>query len=161
MSSEPADTRENRPGVVTREVRVLEGPNLYFPRPAVKVTLALPGYLDAPVDTFRTVLTAVGLRRGQPGAPGSEQRQQVLVRLVERVARALATEVGTRRLGVRTRAATETDVVVCAFVWRHRARAEALGAAIGLVLADLLAGTPLPGCRGRPGRGRRRRVADG
>ncbi len=144
MSSEPADARETRPGVVTREVRVLEGPNLYFPRPAVKVTLALPGYLDAPVDTLRAVSTAAGLRRGQPGAPGSEQRQQVLLRVVERVARALATEVGTRRLGVRTRAANETDVVVCAFVWRHRARAEALGAAIGLVLADLLAGRPFP-----------------
>ena len=51
MSSEPADTRETRPGVATREVRVLEGPNLYFPRPAVKVTLTLPGYLDAPVET--------------------------------------------------------------------------------------------------------------
>ena len=31
---------------------------------------------------------------------------------------------------------------MCAFVWRHRARAEALGAAIGLVLGDLLAGRP-------------------
>lgn len=144
MSSEPADVRETRPSVVTREVRVLEGPNLYFPRPAVKVTLALPGYLDAPDDTLRAVKTAAGLRRGQPGAPGSEQRQQVLLRLVERVARALAAEVGTRRLGVRTRAANETEVVVCAFVWRHRARAEALGGAIGLVLADLLAGRPFP-----------------
>ena len=67
-----------RPGVDTREVRLLEGPNLYFPRPAVKVTLALPGYLDAPVETLRSVSSAAGLRRGQPGAPGSEQRQQVL-----------------------------------------------------------------------------------
>jgi cyanophycin synthetase len=142
VSSEPAETRETRPGVDTREVRVLEGPNLYFPRPAVKVTLALPGYLEAPVQTLRSISSAAGLRRGQPGAPGSEQRQQVLLRLVERVARALATEGGTRRLGVRTRAANETDVVVCAFVWRHRARAEALGSAIGLVLADLLAGRP-------------------
>ncbi len=142
MSSEPADTRETRPGVATREVRVLEGPNLYFPRPAVKVTLALPGYLDAPVETLRALSSDAGLRRGQPGAPGSEQRQQVLLRLVERAARALAIEGGTRRLGVRTRAASETDVVVCAFVWRHRARAEALGAAIGLVLDDLLAGRP-------------------
>ncbi|HYN67199.1 MAG TPA: tetratricopeptide repeat protein [Ornithinibacter sp.] len=144
MSSQPAQTGETPPGVATREVRVLEGPNLYFPRPAVKVTLALPGYLEAPVGTLRAVSSAVGLRRGQPGAPGSEQRQQVLLRVVERVARALAIEVGTRRLGVRTRAANETDVVVCAFVWRHRARAEALGAAIGLVLADLLAGRPFP-----------------
>ena len=146
MSSEVADTRETntQPGVSTREVRMLEGPNLYFPRPAVKVTLALPGYLDAPDDELRAIKRATGLRRGQTGAPGSEQRQQVLLRLVERVARALATEVGTRRLGVRTRAANETDVVVCAFVWRRRARAEALGAAIGLVLADLLDGRPFP-----------------
>ncbi len=146
MSSEPADTRETtpRPGVTTREVRLLEGPNLYFPRPAVKVTLAVPGYLDAPDDTLRAIKTAAGLRRGQTGAPGSEQRQQVLLRLVERVARAVATEVGTKRLGVRTRVANETDVVVCAFVWRHRARAEALGAAIGLVLGDLLDGHAFP-----------------
>jgi cyanophycin synthetase len=71
-------------------VRVLEGPNLYFPRPAVKVTLALPGYLEAPVDTLRALSSEAGLRRGQPGAPGSEQRQQVLLRLVVRVARAEA-----------------------------------------------------------------------
>ena len=68
----------------------------------------------------------------------------MLLRLVERVARAVATEVGTERLGVRTRVANETDVVVCAFVWRHRARAEALGAAIGLVLGDLLDGHAFP-----------------
>ena len=141
MSSEPAQTR---PAVRTEEVRLLEGPNLYFPRPAVKVTLSLPGYLAASPDVVRGVAQAVGLRRrGQPGAPGSEQRQQVLVRIVERVARALAAEAGTRRLGVRTRAANETDVVVCAFVWRHRGRAEALGEAIGPVLADLLEGRDL------------------
>ena len=150
MSSEPAGTPQTPQsppepaGALTREVRVLEGPNLYFPRPAVKVTLALPGYLAAPTGDLRALSRGVGLRLGQPGAPGSEQRQQVLLRLVERVARSLATSVGTRRLGVRTRAANETDVVVCAFVWRHRARAEALGAAIGLVLADLLDGRPFP-----------------
>ncbi|MFL6150794.1 MAG: tetratricopeptide repeat protein [Ornithinibacter sp.] len=145
MSSEPVDTRETtpRPGVTTREVRLLEGPNLYFTRPAVKVTLALPGYLDATDDALRAIKDAAG-RRGSVGAPGSEQRQQVLLRLVERVARALANEVGTKRLGVRTRVASETDVVVCAFVWRHRARAQALGAAIGLVLGDLLDGRAFP-----------------
>ena len=135
--------REPGATVGTREVRLLEGPNLYFPRPAVKVTLALTGYLAAPDEEVRTVCAALGLRAGRPGAPGSEQRQQVLVRVVERVARAIATAAGTRRLGVRTRPASETDVVVCAFVWRHRGRAEALGAAIGPTLVDLLAGVPL------------------
>ena len=145
MSSTPPDGPEpGGPTVATREVRLLEGPNLYFTRAAAKVTLALPGYLRAPEDQVRAVCAAAGMRRGQPGRPGSEQRQQVLVRLVERVARAVAAEAGTRRLGVRTRAANETDVVVCAFVWRHRGRAEALGAALGPVLADLLAGRPFP-----------------
>ncbi len=134
MTSDHAATG---PGVRTREVRLLEGPNLYFPRPTVKVTLELPGLLEAPTDAMRTLTAAAGLRRGQPGAPGSEQRQRALLRVVERAARAVAVEAGTRRLGVRTRAASETDVVVCAFVWRHRGRAEALGDAIGRVLAEV------------------------
>ena len=136
-------TDDDAPAVDTREVRLLEGPNLYFPRPAAKVTLALPGYLGAAPDAVRAVSATLGLRRGQPGAPGSAQRQQAVVRIVERVARVLAAAAGTGRLGVRTRAATEPDVVVCAFVWRHRGRAEALGAAIGLLLDDLLGGHPL------------------
>ena len=141
MSSEPA---QSPPSVRTEEVRLLEGPNLYFPRPAVKVTLALPGYLAASPDQVRAVAAAVGLRRrGQPGAPGSEQRQQVLVRIVERVARSVAAAAGTKRLGVRTRPAGEIDVVVCAFVWRQRGRAQALGEAIGPVLQSLLDGQPL------------------
>ena len=111
--------------VTTREVRLLEGPNLYFPRPAVQVTLDLPGYLTASADELRAVCAALGLRRASPGAPGSEQRQRLLLRVVEKAARAVAAEAGTRRLGIRTRPRTETAVVVCAFVWRHRGRAEA------------------------------------
>ena len=79
-------SERRRPGatVDTREVRLLEGPNLYFPRPAVKVTLALTGYLAAPGDDVRAVCRGPRPARGQPGAPGSEQRQQALVRVVER-----------------------------------------------------------------------------
>lgn len=139
MSSEHAGAAP----VTTREVRLLEGPNLYFPRPAVKVTLELPGYLAASADEVRAVCAALGLRRASPGAPGSEQRQRLLLRVVEKAARALAAEAGTRRLGIRTRPKSETAVVVCAFVWRHRGRAEVLGASIGPVLADLLAGRTL------------------
>ena len=35
------------PTVTVAEVRVLEGPNLYFAKPAIKVSLELPGYLAA------------------------------------------------------------------------------------------------------------------
>ena len=136
MSSEPPAGAP----VTTREVRLLEGPNLYFPRPAVKVTLALPGYLEAEPDQVRRVCAALGVPSRAAGAPGSEQRQRLLLRVVEKATRALAREAGTRRLGIRTRVSSETSVVVCAFVWRHRGRAEALGAELGPVLANLLAG---------------------
>ncbi len=144
MSSQhPEPAAPPRPSVETVEVRLLEGPNLYFPRPAVKVTVSLPGYLSADSARVRAVGAALGLTRVQPGAPGSMQRQRSLLRLVERAARVVARAGGTRRLGVRTRVAHPTDTVVLAFVWRHRGRAEALGAAVGPFLADLFDGEPV------------------
>jgi cyanophycin synthetase len=129
--------------VSTSEVRLLEGPNLYFTRPAVKVTLRVPGGLEADVGRMSAACRAVGLERVQPGEPGTEHRRRVLLRVVERVVRTLASAAGTRRLGVRARAGGAVDEVVCAFVWRHRARARALGEALGPVLADVLDGAPL------------------
>lgn len=133
----------DEPPVSTSEVRLLEGPNLYFPRPAVKLTLAVPGWVDADPDRMRAACRAVGLDRVQPGSPGSGQRQRVVLRVVEKVVRALAAAVGTRRLGVRTRPTADVDAVVCAFVWRRRGRAQALGEAVGPVLAGVLAGASL------------------
>ncbi len=141
MNSQPPEPETlDRPSVETVEVRLLEGPNLYFPRPAVKVTISLPGYLEAEAEQVRRVGAALGLKRVQPGAPGSMQRQRVLLRIVERAVRVVARASGTRRLGVRARVAHPTDTVVLAFVWRHRGRAEALGSAVGPFLTDLLAG---------------------
>ncbi|MEO6789495.1 MAG: Mur ligase, partial [Ornithinibacter sp.] len=129
-SQHPEPETTERPSVETVEVRLLEGPNLYFPRPAVKVTISLPGYLEAEAEQVRRVGAAMGLKRVQPGAPGSMQRQRVLLRIVERAVRVVARASGTRRLGVRARVAHPTDTVVLAFVWRHRGRAEALGSAV-------------------------------
>ena len=131
--------------VSTSEVRLLEGPNLYFTRPAVKVSLHLPGWVGAESERMTAACRAVGLDRVQPGVPGSGQRQRVVVRVVERVVRALAAAAGTRRLGVRTRPGGSVDEVVCAFVWRHRARARALAESLGPALADVLCGTALGG----------------
>ncbi len=137
------------PGVRTIEVRVLDGPNLYFTRPAVKIQLALPGYLAADSETLTRVCRAVGLPRSHAGAAGSEARQRLLVRIAERVVRAFAAEIGVSRLGVRSRTGNARDEVVIAAVWRHRRRAEALGTAIGPVLQDLLAGLDLPSALAR------------
>ncbi|MBP6996412.1 MAG: tetratricopeptide repeat protein [Phycicoccus sp.] len=125
------------------EVRILEGPNLYFPRPAVKVTLQLPGPLALTPGQAIALGQAVGLKRTHPGAPGSVARQRLLLGVVERVVRALAKASGTTRLGVRSRPGSATDEVVVAFVWRHRGRAEALGDAVGPTLADIAGGMPL------------------
>lgn len=129
--------------VRTTEVRLLEGPNLYFPKPAVKLTLDLPGVLAADADTMRALCRAVGLDRTQPGARGSAQRQRVVVRVVERAVRSVAAAAGTGRLGVRTRPGSSEHEVVCAFVWKHRNRAIALAEAVAPVLAEVLGGRPL------------------
>ena len=46
--------------VRTVEVRVLDGPNLYFPRPAVKLTLDVAGWLRVGEDKVETVARATG-----------------------------------------------------------------------------------------------------
>lgn len=121
------------------EVRLLEGPNLYFARPAVKVSLALPGYqaLDAAAAT--AIAEVVGLRRAVPGKPDTEQRQRFLTRLASTVLRRIADAVPSR-VGARARVGTDLTSVIVAFPWRHRGRAVALGEALGPVLEGLLAG---------------------
>jgi cyanophycin synthetase len=126
--------------VAVSEVRVLEGPNLYFGKPAIKVSLELPGYLAADEATLSDLARGVGLRRARPGAPGSEQRQRFVMRLVERAVRQLAIAGGTTRLGVRTRPGSQPQAVVVAFVWKRRGRAMALGHAVGPVLRAWLEG---------------------
>src|SRR5690606_41995784 len=63
------------------EVRLLEGPNLYFSRPSIKVSLSLPGYQALDQAAASAIAEAVGLRRAIPGKPHSEQRQRFLGRL--------------------------------------------------------------------------------
>ncbi len=126
-------------GVVVREMRVLEGPNLYFPRPAVKVSLSLPGYQGAEQATMRDLAGRLGLRQAAPGKPRTEQRHRFLVRLVSVVLRRVATEAGNR-LAVRGRTVAGLDDVVVAFPWRSRGRGEALGSTLGDVLTTLLVG---------------------
>ena len=96
------------------EVRILEGPNLYVTRPAVKVSLALPGVAQLDVHAALDLARRVGLRTARPGRPDTGQRQRFLMRLVEHLVRRVATESGARRLAVRTRAGRHTEDVVVA-----------------------------------------------
>ena len=126
------------PPVTVTEVRVLEGPNLYFPRPAIKVIAACPGYLSIDEPALRVITERLGMRVGRPGAPGSEQRQRAVMRLVAQVVHQIAAASGTSRLGVRVRTGGSRVEVVVAFPWRRQGRGLALGRSLGPALNALI-----------------------
>jgi cyanophycin synthetase len=128
----------NAAPVSVTEVRVLEGPNLYFPRPAIKIIVGCPGYLSVDETTLRAICTWLGMRVVRPGAPDSEQRQRAVMRLVAQVVHRIAASSGTTRLGVRVRTGGSRDEVIVAFPWRWRGRGLALGQSLGPALAGLL-----------------------
>ncbi|HET6166940.1 MAG TPA: Mur ligase family protein [Marmoricola sp.] len=103
------------------ELRVLEGPNLYFPRAAIKLTLDLTGIT-------RT--------------SGSALEQRLLLRQVAQIVRGVARAAGTTRLGLRVRPTTAPNQVVVAYPWRDRNRARALGEAVVEVLDRLAEADP-------------------
>jgi cyanophycin synthetase len=117
------------------ELRVLDGPNLYFPRPAVKLTIAVGGWLDVPEERMETALERVGAT-GRPGRPGSDQRRRTISRMAARVTWRLATA-SRVRLAVRSRPGPEHDQVVVAFPWRRRGAAEALGREVAPLLHEV------------------------
>ncbi|WP_416952629.1 Mur ligase family protein [Nocardioides sp. T5] len=119
------------------ELRVLEGPNLYFPRAAVKLTLDVSTITEAGDEAVLRFARRIGLRTTRPGAAGSGFRQRFALRAVERLVRAIAGEAGTRRLAVRVRPTSDPDVVIVAFPWRNRGRARALGEAVAHALDAL------------------------
>jgi cyanophycin synthetase len=114
------------------ELRVLDGPNLYFPRPAVKLTLAVAGWLEAPEDRVQAATERVG-SLGRPGRPGSDQRRRTVARMAARLTWRLATA-SEVRLAVRSRPGPEHDQSVVAFPWRRRGAAEALGREVAPLL---------------------------
>ncbi|MBO0844332.1 MAG: Mur ligase [Nocardioides sp.] len=116
------------------ELRVLEGPNLYFPRAAVKLTLDITSLASAPTATAERLARRIGLPNARPGEPDTGFRQRFALGAVARLVRAIAHESGTQRLAVRVRPTRDPHVVVVAYPWRHRERAEAMGRAVADVL---------------------------
>ncbi|WP_139983251.1 Mur ligase family protein [Nocardioides litoris] len=133
------------------ELRVLEGPNLYFPRAAIKVTLDISGLSGASEATAARFADRIGLRNARPGEPGTGFRQRFALRAVGRLLRAVAHESGTMRLAVRVRPTADRHTIVVAFPWRHRTRAQELGRAIADVL-DAVPGADIDEAVGRAAR---------
>jgi cyanophycin synthetase len=116
------------------ELRVLEGPNLYFPRAAIKLTLDIGGLAAVPEDTAKRFAQRIGLRNARPGRPDTGFRQRFALRAVGRLVRAIANESGATRLAVRVRPTSDQHQIVVAFPWRHRTRAQVMGTAVAEVL---------------------------
>jgi cyanophycin synthetase len=119
------------------ELRVLEGPNLYFPRAAIKLTLDIGALATASEETVSQLAARIGLASSRPGAPESGFRTRFAMRAVERLVRAIATESGTSRLAVRVRPTGDPQQLVVAYPWRRRERAQELGRAVAEVLDSL------------------------
>jgi cyanophycin synthetase len=119
------------------ELRVLEGPNLYFPRAAIKLTLDLGSLASASTETAERFARRIGLRNARPGEPETGFRQRFAARAVGRLVRAIAAESGTSRLAVRVRTTSDPQRIVVAFPWWHRERAQAMGRAVAGVLDAL------------------------
>src|SRR6266571_6423667 len=115
------------------ELRVLDGPNLYFPRPAIKLTLATPGWMALPEQRAAALAERLGLH----AAPGTVHRRRFVARLAGHLTRRMAAATGTN-LAVRSRAGAEPDQVVVAYPWRRRTAAETFGReVVGLMAAVL------------------------
>ena len=116
------------------ELRVLEGPNLYFPGAAIKLTLDITGLASAPTPTVERLARRIGLDSARPGEPDTGFRQRFALRAVARLVRAIAHESGTVRLAVRVRPTSDPHLIVVAYPWRHRDRAQEMGRAVAYVL---------------------------
>jgi cyanophycin synthetase len=119
------------------ELRVLEGPNLYFPRAAIKLTLDISTLAAVSDEVAARFAKRIGLKNARPGAAESGFRQRFAVRAVARLVRAVAAESGTTRLAVRVRPTSDPHRIVVAFPWVHRERAQVMGKAVADVLDAL------------------------
>ena len=128
--------------VRTVELRVLDGPNLYFPRPAVKLTLDVAGWLRVGEEKVTTIARAIGIRAIDPGARESDQRLRATARVAVQLTRRIAAEAGTERLGVRGRTGPDFGRVIVVFPWRRRGSAEALADAVASGMSAVLRRSP-------------------
>ena len=116
------------------ELRLLDGPNLYFARAACKVVLDIDTALRLPDDGLRALAEQWGVRPGRFGPPASEVRARAVSRLLAEVTRRLAATAGVGRLAVRSRPGPEAGQLTVAFPWRRRELARSLGVALAASL---------------------------
>ncbi len=128
--------------VTVVELRVLDGPNLYFPRPAIKLTLAVPGWMRAADATVLRTAAGLGFDHIIPGEAGTNARRRTTARIAKQFTRRIGLAAGAERLAVRGRLGDPPGQIVIAFPWRRKGSAEALAVAVGDALASALKRSP-------------------
>src|SRR5207237_9361495 len=82
--------------VTVVELRVLDGPNLYFTKPAIKLTLRAVPWLVLAEERAQRLTRRTGFRPvATPGPPNSDQRRRYVARFAVHVARRLADATAT------------------------------------------------------------------
>src|SRR5256884_9603594 len=111
--------------VTVVELRVLDGPNLYFTKPAIKLTLGAVPWLALAEERAQRLTRRTGFRPvAAPGTPNSDQRRRYAARFAVHVARLLANATATR-LALPGLPGPQAEEIVIAFVWRRQRAAEA------------------------------------
>jgi cyanophycin synthetase len=126
--------------VTVVELRVLDGPNLYFTRPAIKLTLGVAAWLALAEGRVKQLTRRAGFRPvGAAGAPNSDQRRRYIARFAVHVARRLADATATH-LAIRGRPGPGIEEIVVAFVWRRQRAAESFARELAPLLELCLDG---------------------
>ncbi|MEP6980084.1 MAG: Mur ligase family protein [Nakamurella sp.] len=110
------------------ELRVLTGPNLYFLRPAVKLTLDATAALAADAGVMLGWQQVIAPTSSTVGMPGSDARAQAVADLAAALVRRVASGIRRRVPAVGRPGADGT--VIAAFPFKHRDLAEAFGEAV-------------------------------
>ena len=117
------------------ELRVLDGPNLYFTRPAIKLTLDVAPWLALPQARIERLTRGTAFPPSASGGqPGSDQRRRYIARFAVHLTRALADATQTH-LAVRGRPGPSPEQIVVAYPWRRRGAAEAFARELAPLLA--------------------------
>ncbi|HET8587993.1 MAG TPA: hypothetical protein VFM01_00055, partial [Nakamurella sp.] len=124
------------------ELRVLTGPNLYFPGPAVKLTLDARPALDADAGDVLAWRRALRMLGTSVGLPGSASRHAAAAQIAATVVRRSAARIHRRVPAVGE--VGDGGTVIAAFPFRRRGTAEALGAVVARTFADITDGTVSP-----------------
>ncbi|SDO40402.1 UDP-N-acetylmuramyl tripeptide synthase [Nakamurella panacisegetis] len=120
------------------ELRVLTGPNLYFPRPAVKLTLDASGVMEADPATVVGWQRALRVRNPSVGMADSAVRVDAAAELAAAVVRRSGGVIDTRVPAVGRGGDGRT--VVVAFPFRRRGLAEHFGEAVAVAFDRITRG---------------------